>query len=422
MSNPNLRRTLIVLLAAAATAAATNADTIHVPGDRGGIQGAIDAAQDGDIVVVADGTYTGEDNKNLDFGGKAITVRSGNGPDNCIIDCQGDGRGFYFHSGEGADSVVEGFTIRNGNPDYFGPGGNYGAGVYCSGSSPTIVRCIIAWNTAGGGGGFYCVQSSPTIRGCTIAGNWAWISGGGIFCDDLGNPVITNCTIAANFLDSTGGGGVHCQYESSPSIVNCTIAWNTVLETQGSAGIYCTNSSSPTIIRCILWENWPMEIEVSSSSCHPVVTYSDVQRGWLGEGNIGVDPLFADPYGDDLNPATWEDNDYHLTAASPCIDAGNPNFVPEPADRDIDGQWRVWDGDQDDDWRVDMGSDEFGSHCPGDLDGDDDIDLGDLAGLLAHYGTTSGMTPADGDFDLDGDIDLSDLSALLAVYGTICEG
>jgi hypothetical protein len=57
--------------------------------------------------------------------------------------------------------------------------------------------------------------------------------------------------------------------------------------------------------------------------------------------------------------------------------------------------------------------------CPGDLDGDDDVDLADLAQLLAHYGMT-GMTYEDGDLDADGDVDLSDLSALLAVYGTTC--
>jgi len=75
------------------------------------IQEGIDAASNGDEVVVCDGTYTGDGNKNLDFGGKLITVRSETGPDNCIIDCEGDGRGAYFHSGENNDAVLESLTI-----------------------------------------------------------------------------------------------------------------------------------------------------------------------------------------------------------------------------------------------------------------------------------------------------------------------
>lgn len=65
------------------------AATIHVPFDQPTIQAGIDAAVAGDIVVVADGTYTGPGNKDLDFKGKAITVRSLNGPQNCILDFEG---------------------------------------------------------------------------------------------------------------------------------------------------------------------------------------------------------------------------------------------------------------------------------------------------------------------------------------------
>jgi hypothetical protein len=94
------------------------ADTITVCWDGSGdyltIQEGIDAAQDGDEVVVCDGVYTGEGNKNLDFAGKAITVRSASGPENCIIDCENDGRGFYFHSGETSEAVVDGFSITKG--------------------------------------------------------------------------------------------------------------------------------------------------------------------------------------------------------------------------------------------------------------------------------------------------------------------
>jgi hypothetical protein len=101
-------RTLLGLLIIAALAIApAHADTLHVPGEYATIQDAIDASVDGDIVEIADGTYTGAGNKNLDFGGRAITVRSAAGdPTFCIIDCEDDGRGFYFHCDEGPDSIV----------------------------------------------------------------------------------------------------------------------------------------------------------------------------------------------------------------------------------------------------------------------------------------------------------------------------
>ena len=113
------------------------------------IQEGMDVSSHGDTVLVADGIYTGPGNRNLNFYGRAITVRSANGPENCIIDCfpgnplqGGNRRAFYFHSGEGRDSVVQGFTIQNG---YAFPGG----GIYCFlSSSPTIVDNILIGNRA----------------------------------------------------------------------------------------------------------------------------------------------------------------------------------------------------------------------------------------------------------------------------------
>jgi len=134
-------------------------------GDFLTIQEGINAALDGDTVLVKDGTYTGANNKNLDFGGKEITVGSENGADVTIIDCQHDGRGFYFHSGETSLSIVRGFTITNGYWTYVG-------GIECiSNSGPTIQDCIITnSNATGGGGNIYTIDSSPLIRDSTISG------------------------------------------------------------------------------------------------------------------------------------------------------------------------------------------------------------------------------------------------------------
>src|SRR5262249_19509425 len=131
------------------------AEDIHVPADQPTIQAGIDAAAESDVVILADATYTGSGNKNLDFHGKAITVRSeSNDPRRCLIDCQQDGRGFSCHRGETAASTLSGLTIQNGQVS------DAGGGIYCSNSSPTVKNCIFRGNSvptstdlSGGGGG-----------------------------------------------------------------------------------------------------------------------------------------------------------------------------------------------------------------------------------------------------------------------------
>ena len=107
-----------IILAVALVSPAARAAIIHVPGDQPTIQAGIDAAVNGDEVVVADGVYTGDGNRDMSFGGKAITVRSENGAGACIIDLQADEndphRAFNFENDETAASVLEGFTIRSG--------------------------------------------------------------------------------------------------------------------------------------------------------------------------------------------------------------------------------------------------------------------------------------------------------------------
>jgi len=160
----------LVLLVALVVACQVAAETITVgpvptyPFDN--IQAGIDAASDGDIVVVESGTYTGYGNHDIDFQGKAIIVRSVNGPNTCRIDCAQEGRGVLFHSGEQATSVLDGFTITNGFAEQ-------GGGICCTEmSSPTIANCVLQENRADhGGGGIYLSASKPTLAECAFIGN-----------------------------------------------------------------------------------------------------------------------------------------------------------------------------------------------------------------------------------------------------------
>jgi hypothetical protein len=133
-------------------AAAWSADYVVRPdgtGDYATIQDAIDASEDGDTILLTDGTFSGIGNTNVSFNGKAVTVRSlHSDPKECIIDGEGVTRGFRFAASEGHDSQLRNITIRNGN---YGSG----AGVYISSASPLIHGCIFENNSAQSGGAIY---------------------------------------------------------------------------------------------------------------------------------------------------------------------------------------------------------------------------------------------------------------------------
>jgi len=199
-------------------AAGSHAEDHNVPGEHGTIQGAIDHCDTGDTVLVAPGTYTGEGNRDIDFTGKAITVRSIDPNDPCIVaatilDCRGSPsephRGFKFHSGESASSVVAGLTIING----FGPesrsnvtDGIFVGGAICclDGSNPTIVKCVLKNNLADAGGGIYLWDSAPVIRECVCIVNTAG-DGGAICGRPVGRLLIADCAFEGNSATHHGG-------------------------------------------------------------------------------------------------------------------------------------------------------------------------------------------------------------------------
>jgi len=229
---------------------ASLAATLHVPGDFATIQACINAAVSGvDECVVAPGTY----HETIDFLGKAVTLRSSGGAEVTTIDATGIGGSVVMCiSGEGPDTILEGFEITAGTGTLLG-GYRYGGGMYNYYSNPTVTTCRFSGNTSSVGGGMYNNYSSPTVTRCTFNGNTAGYGGGGM-CNSNSNPIVTNCTFTKNTTDVGDfkyGGGMY-NYFSNPTATNCTFSSNTAA--YGGGGMYNENSS-PTVTKCTFSAN-----------------------------------------------------------------------------------------------------------------------------------------------------------------------
>ncbi|NNF41984.1 MAG: hypothetical protein HKN62_02865 [Phycisphaerales bacterium] len=210
--------------------------TILVPQDFTTIQEAVDAATNGDRIIVGNGVYTGVGNRDIDFLGKQVVVESLNGPGSCIIDCEGLGRAFIFQTGETVDSIVRGIGMRNGMAAS-------GGAVLMMSASPTIVGCVFEDNTAlgttefvdGKGGAIACFgASSPLIDRCGFFGNRAIASddnpigglltgiGGAIALGGGTDALITTSTFVGNqamspaIVGSGFGGAISTELFASP--------------------------------------------------------------------------------------------------------------------------------------------------------------------------------------------------------------
>ncbi len=294
------------------------------------IQHAVNEAVTGDEIVVGEGMYL----EDIDFGGKNITLRSADPDNRVVVDAtiiNGNEQAVRFTRGEDDRCVLSGLTLTGGR-----------TGIYCLESSPTITRCQMI--NSGGPGVELRDGSNPTITYCEIRSNvgagieiWAKKDGRIIVYN---YPTIMNCIIAENGQNGISGG--------IPTMTNCTIVAN------GGCGV---SSLEPTILNSIIYFN-DGDSATTQIEGEAVITYSAIQGGWPGEGNIADDPCFAvvgfwDQNGtpDDVSDDFWIPGDYHLrsqgsrwnvndqvwiqdTITSPCIDAGSPNSdwtaEPEP--------------------------------------------------------------------------------------------
>ncbi|MCH7878484.1 MAG: T9SS type A sorting domain-containing protein [candidate division Zixibacteria bacterium] len=196
---------LLILFGAAVLAGGASAKTIHVPAEYASIQQGIDAANSGDEVVVAPGIYSGPGNRDLDFAGKALTLRSSGGIETTIIDVEGSAsehhRALWFHSGETSLSVVDGFTIRNGLAIQ-------GGGVLIVGASPTLQNMRFVNNVAtmgSGGAAQIIVGANPVFTNTNFEGNSAELGCGGAVSVMGASVTITNCEFLSNRALAGGG-------------------------------------------------------------------------------------------------------------------------------------------------------------------------------------------------------------------------
>ncbi len=267
-------------------------------------------------------------------------------------------------SGNSADYGAGMFNVRSSpaltNCTFTGNSAtNDAGGMYNVSSSSALTNCIFSGNSASGdGGGMYNDSSSPTLDDCTFSGNSAGYAGG--MYNIISSPALSDCTFGGNSA-TWRGGGMYNYYYSSPALTNCTFSGNSASSSGG--GMY-NAYSSPKVTNCIIWGSGSSPIYNNAAS-EPVLTYSDIQGGDAGTGNIHAEPLFVrNPSpGPDTVWGTADDDygDLRLRLGSPCIDAGSNAAVPTGTTTDLAGNPRFIDvpGVRDPGAIVDMGAYEY---------------------------------------------------------------
>jgi len=399
---------LLVLLSVTGVSVAA---TIHVPANQPTIQAGINAAKNGDRVVVARGTYF----ENINFAGKAITVVASGGRTVTIIDGGHAGRVVTFDSGEGRESVLEGFTVQNGNASL------EGGGIYIFNASPTIKLNTVTNNVACGSGAGIAVEfSSALVQNNVISSNsesgCTGGLGGGLYVGGAGSALVTGNTIQKN--SATFGGGMALFATTTPTLENNVIHGNVATDqTSQGGGLWIVDSSEALLVQNLIYNNTATQgagayVSVSgdtpgptfinntivgtASSLQSSALYASISQQGLFYNNLMIGasgtsavycytslyettPIFTNndaysPNGAGLtgscasqsgqtgnlsvNPMFVAAANFRLRARSPAIDAGD-NAAPDLPPLDLAGKPRIVDGNGGGTAIIDMGAYEY---------------------------------------------------------------
>ena len=393
--------------------AAIAQNTINVPADQPTIQAAINAAQNGDTVLVAPGTYS----ENINFVGKAVTVTSSGGRTVTTIDGHQAGTVVTFGTNEGQNSVLSGFTITNGKASFGG------GGIEINSASPIIENNTITQNQAcGSGNGIEARFSAAIIRNNTISNNLpagcSGGSGGGVSIGGAGSVQLLNNLITGNGLPNGGdGGGVGLNAAGTPTISGNIIQANTVYNDGG--GLSLVNASNALVVQNLITGNRATSPGSQGGGVYVVVPFGQqgpvfVNNTIAGNnasqgsavyvsyffqdtrffnnlmiGSGGIEAFYCSNAGQSTPPVLqYNDafssgaagfagvcasstgsngnvssdplfvnpgqNDFHVAISSPAVDAGS-NTAPNLPNLDLDGNLRVTDGNGDGVATVDLG-------------------------------------------------------------------